>query len=315
MSLGARLDAWWRPAWPAERLATLRLIVGTYGVIWLLARLPHLLSYARDDVARFDPVGVLTGFAAPLPPALYGALVVALLPLALAFLAGWRFRITGPAFAGLLLVVLTHTNSWGKILHTENVWWFHVAILAASPAADALSRDARRREPAGPAPRYGWPVMLMMAAGAMVYLLAGVAKLRNSGFDFVMGETLRNYVAFGTVRKIALGSPASPLAAPLLGTPSFFAGLAVLSFVLELAAPLVLFVARLRKPWVMAVWGFHWGVLALMAIGFPYQLSFVAFACYLHAEKVWGWGPLRGLGRRLGVAPGEGHSAVLPSGA
>ena len=301
MSLGARLDAWWRPAWPAERLATLRIIVGLYGVVWLAGRLPHLLSYARNDAARWAPVGVRSAREAPLAPDLYRTLVALTLVLALAFAFGWRFRVSGPLFAAALLVVLTHTNSWGKILHTENVWWVHVAALAASRSAAALSLAARRGAPVSPAPRYGWPVMLMMAAGTLPYLLAGVAKLRNSGLAFVGGDTLRNYVAFGNVRKIELGSPASSLAPSLMDAPGFFSALAVFSLALELGAPLVLVLPRLRRPWVLSVAGFHWGVLALMAIGFPYQLSFVAFACYLEAERLWRWGPLRGLGTRLGA--------------
>lgn len=317
MSWAARLDNWWRPSWPAERLATLRIVVGVYGVLWLVARLPHLLSYARDDAARWAPVGVLSALEGPLAPELYRLLVGLTLGLAAAFAAGWRFRVTGPLFAGALLVVLTHTNSWGKILHTENVWWVHVAVLAAGRSADALSLDSRRARPSpegvtAPAPRYGWPVMLMMAAGTLPYLLAGIAKLRNSGLAFVSGETLRNYVAFGNVRKLELGSPASAMAPELMDAPGFFMGLAVLSLVLELTAPLVLVWPRARRPWVLGVGGFHWGVLALMAIGFPYQLSFVAFACYLPAERLWAWRGLRRLGRRLGATASQAHASLGP---
>ena len=307
------LDAWWRPAWPAERLATLRIVVGLYGVVWLLVRLPHLLSYAQDDVARWAPVGVLSMLEVPLAPGLYRALVALTVGLAFAFAVGWRFRFTGPLFAGALLVVLTHTNSWGKILHTENVWWVHVAALAAGRSADALSLDARRASsPARPAPRYGWPVMLMMAAGTLPYLLAGIAKLRRSGLAFVSGETLRNYVAFGNVRKLELGSPASALAPSLMDAPGLFAGLALVSLVLELVAPLVLVLPQVRKPWVYGVAGFHWGVLALMAIGFPYQLSFVAFACYFEAEGIWRWRLLRGLGHPLGAPLSQGDGPLAP---
>ena len=40
------LDRLWMPATPALRLATLRALVGTYGFVYVLVRLPHLLSYA-----------------------------------------------------------------------------------------------------------------------------------------------------------------------------------------------------------------------------------------------------------------------------
>jgi hypothetical protein len=43
--------------------------------------------------------------------------------------------------------------------------------------------------------------------------------------------------------------------------------------------------------WAVLIWSFHVGVLFLMAIGFVYQLSFVAFAAFFHVEKIldWGW--------------------------
>jgi hypothetical protein len=139
----------------------------------------------------------------------------------------------------------------------------------------------------------------MVAAGALAYLMAGIAKLENSGLDFVVGETLRNYVGFDNVRKIELGSIHSPLGAWLLPYPGFFAVLAWASFVLELGAPVAILSRRAGKPWAVMVWGFHFGVLALMAIGFVYQLTFIAFAPYFDVEKLWDRKPLRRLRRRI----------------
>ena len=45
--------------------------------------------------------------------------------------------------------------------------------------------------------------------------------------------------------------------------------------------PAVLFAAGL--------WGFHLGVLVLMAIVFPYPLSGIGFAPLLPAERIWRW--------------------------
>jgi hypothetical protein len=50
------------------------------------------------------------------------------------------------------------------------------------------------------------------------------------------------------------------------------------------------------------MWGFHLGVLALMAIGFVYPLSFLAFAACFDAEKLWQRRPLKKLAAKLGVA-------------
>ena len=56
---------------------------------------------------------------------------------------------------------------------------------------------------------------------------------------------------------------------------------------------------RLRNLFIGGLYGFHVGVLATMAIGFPYPLSGVAFAPFFEVERIWKLGPLRGLRRRL----------------
>jgi len=295
------LSRFWMPVTPAARLGMVRVIVGLYGAVYLTVRLPHLLSYALDDVERFQPVGVVSLAPAPTLPVIYQALVVVTVVLAWAFLLGVKHRVLAPIYAGLLLWVLTYSNSWGKILHTDNVLVMHVVALAFSRSADALSFDARERELPAASPRYGWPLKLMATVCVLVYLLAGIAKLRNSGMEFVDGETLRNYIAWGNVRKIALGSTHSPLGAALVGAPGLFAGLAWLSLVLELGAPAALFSRRVAKWWVLGIWGFHVGVLALMAIGFLYQMTFVAFAPFFRCERLLRFGTIRRALGKLGA--------------
>ncbi|MBX3248407.1 MAG: HTTM domain-containing protein [Myxococcales bacterium] len=294
------LDAFWMPSTPARRLATLRVLVGGYGLVYVLVRLPHLLSYALDDVARFVPVGPVTLAPAPTLPWLYQLLVALVVVTSATFFLGVRHRWLAPAHALLLTWVLSYTNSWGKILHTDNLFLAHVVVLAFAPAADTLSLDARGRAEPPDSPRYGWAPRLMVAVAASAYLLAGVAKLRGSGAHFVGGETLRNFIAFDNARKIELGDLYSPLGAALVPYPSLFVGLAWFSLALELGAPLALH-PRVGRPWALGMWGFHLGVLALMAIGFVYPLSFIAFAPLFDVEKLWTRRPLRGLARRLGV--------------
>lgn len=298
------LDRFWMPSMPALRLATLRVLVGGYGLVYFLIRLPHLLSYALDDLGRFAPVGVVTLAPAPMLPWLYRGLVALLGATSATFFLGVRHRVLAPVHAGLLLWVLSYSNSWGKILHTDNLFLMHVVVLALAPAADALSFDARAEASPAENPRYGWAPRLMVAIAAATYLLAGIAKLRNVGLEFAMGETLRNYVAFDNVRKLELGSIHSPLGAALVPYAGLFSALAWGSLLLELGAPLALADRRVGRAWSIGMWGFHVGVLALMAIGFAYPLSFVAFAALwdveVLAERV------KARARRGGPAPGPG---------
>jgi hypothetical protein len=62
-----RLGAWWfRPA-PPLRLATVRVLVSVYGLIWLLAAAPLLYGCIDFPVDRFEPVGIVAVLEAPLP--------------------------------------------------------------------------------------------------------------------------------------------------------------------------------------------------------------------------------------------------------
>jgi hypothetical protein len=294
------LDRFLMPATPALRLATLRVLVGTYGLIYLLVRLPHLLSYALTDATRFVPVGPVSLLSSPLPPDIHRALVALTLITSLTFALGLHHRVLAPLHGLLLTWVLSYTNSWGMILHTDNLYLAHVLVLACSPAADALSLDARGQAPVAPHPRYGWAPRLMVALAAATYLLAGIAKLRNGGLHFIEGDTLRNLVAFDNARKIELGDMHSPLGVLLLDHPRFFATMAAGSLLLELGAPLALF-RRIGRPWAIAMWSFHVGVLLLMAIGFVYPLTFVAFVAFFDVERLWPRRPLRALANKLGL--------------
>jgi hypothetical protein len=281
------VDRFWRAPAPAERLAAIRLIIGGFAFIYVALRSVHLASYAGLDPERFSPVGICTILDRPLLPAVVVALVVGCVAFSLPFLLGWRYRVTAPIFAALLLWTTSYTNSWGKILHVENLLVLHVAALALVPAADAYSLDARAgRARRGDGDRYGWAIRLLALLCISGYVLAGVAKLKNSGFAYLGGETLRNYVAFDNVRKIELGSIPGPLGEWLLPHLGVFRVLAITSLVLELGAPLALLHRRLGHLWSAGAWAFHLGVLALMGIAFIYPLTAVAFAPFFAVERL-----------------------------
>lgn len=281
---------WWFPRVPAERLAMLRVLVGLYSVVYLAIRLPYLMSFARHKAVQFQPIGALAWMDRPFDPTLYRTLVVLTFAGSVVFFVGFAYRVMAPLFGLLLLVVLTYANSWGGILHSDNLWLLHVLVLACAPAAETLSIDARKIATA-PSPhfKYGWAIRLMCWVCVVTYFLAALAKLKNGGLGFIEGESLRNYVALDNVRKIELGSPHSPLASLVLPYTGAFQALAALSLALELGAPLVMLQAKVAKVWSIAMWGFHLGVLALMAILFPYPVTFIAFAPFFRTERLAPW--------------------------
>ena len=107
--------------------------------------------------------------------------------------------------------------------------------------------------------------------------------------------------AHDAVRKAAVGSIHSPLGAWLVQYGWPFPVLGGLTLVLELGAPLALFGRRVAAIWVLGIWSFHVGVIATMAIAFPYPLSGIAFASFFPVEE---WlAPEAKLGRFLRRSP------------
>jgi hypothetical protein len=290
--LKERVLGWWFVPVPALRLALLRVLIGAFALIYVTYRAPNLASVAEFAPQQFEPVGVVALLTGPAPTWLVLGGVALSIALGLAFTLGAGFRVTGPAFALLLLWVTSYRNSWGMVFHTENLLTLHVMLLAASPAANALSWDARtalrRGQPLDQQAdgRFGWAVRAMSLVTVVAYVVAGVAKLKLSGGTWLGGELLRAQIAYDNLRKLELGTQVSPLGPWLVRHQRVFPVLAVLTLLVELGAPLALVHRRVTLPWVLAAWSFHLGVLLLMSIGFFYQLSGVAYLSFFPLERV-----------------------------
>lgn len=283
-----RFVAWWTPPAPAARLASVRALAGVYVLGYFALRAGHLAAAARFAEGRYSPVGLASLVPSPLPAPLVYASVAAAALSGVAFAVGFRYRVTGPLFAALLLWVTSYRNSWGMIFHTDNLTVAHVLVLGLAPAADARSLDARRRG-APPPPeshRYGFPLRLLCLITVITYVLAGVAKLRNTGLGWASGETLRVWIGIDNLRKKELGDLYSPLGFALLQVRWAFPAFAVYTLLVELGAPLALCGRRFAKIWCWCAWLFHVGVLACMYILFAYPLSGIAFAPFFDVERV-----------------------------
>jgi len=298
-----------RPLFPPvapARPAVLRVMLGAYCLWYLGSRYRLFLSIARSQPTLFRPVGVVSMLPRPVPVRQFRGVLLATLLANTAFLLGWKHRVTGPLFSGLLLWVLSYRNSWSMIYHSDNALVLHALILGLAPAADVLSLDAlgRKREaPAnasrpdgGLAPlpaeswRYGWPIALLNTATALTYFVAGVSKVVGpSGWGWASGEGMRGQVAVDALRKELLGDGASPLAFALHDKLVLYRILGIGSLAVELGAPLALLDRRLGRVWALAAFGMHWGILFVMDIKFRYQLSGLIFAPFFDVERAAGW--------------------------
>ncbi|MCB9708273.1 MAG: HTTM domain-containing protein [Myxococcales bacterium] len=286
-----RLDAWWFEKAPASRLAVIRIAVGLFCLAYLLIRAKNLNGYAYFPEEQFQPVGIIRLHSGPVAFWVVHLVYALTLLLVAPVILGWRYRWTAPVFALLWLWLTSYRNSWTMIFHTENLVTLHVLILGVAAAADAVSYDARTKRPPIDSSRYGWPLRLMSVVTVLVYVIAGIAKVRNAGWAWLSGDQLRIHIAYDNLRKIELGDVYSPLGAWLVRWPWIFTPLACLSLGLELGAPLALVKRRWGLVWAGFVMAFHAGILALMAILFAYPLSGVAFLSWTRAERAltWDW--------------------------
>jgi len=282
-----RFADWWFAPAPAERLAALRILIGGYALIYVALRLPEFAAVARYSAKNFHPIGITRVLDGPLPTSAAPVIAIITCVLLAAFVAGFAYRITAPLAALALLWTLTYRNAWGQIFHTENLLVLHMIALAFAPAADAWAIDASLRDNkrSEPAAGYGWAIKLLVALTAATYAMAGIAKLRIAGADWLDGELLRNHIAVDNLRKVLLGDRIAPLAHLFLEHPAQLIVFSVLTLVIELGAPLVLVSRRLGYVWALGAWGFHVGVVLAMSIWFPYPLVGIAFLPLLPAER------------------------------
>ena len=289
-----RVSDWLFAPAPAERLAAIRILVGLFAFAWVTTRLVEIHRVAALS-RGFRPSGLVRIFDAPLPPSLVLAIGIATSVLLALFTLGIAYRVIAPIAAVALTFTLCYRNSWGMPFHTENLLVLHVIALSISPAADVWAMAAppinprRTSQIAARLIGYGWALKLMIALTASTYLLAGIAKLRLAGLDWLDGETLRNHIAVDNLRKLMFGDWVAPLATTLLEHPNVLAAFSVMSIALELGAPLAVMSNRLGRMWALGVWGFHVGVVLLMNIWFPYALFGFAFLPLLRAERGPAW--------------------------
>ncbi|MFN3215398.1 MAG: hypothetical protein ACE367_02765 [Acidimicrobiales bacterium] len=261
---------------PARRLDLVRRVVCAYAAVWLVVRVTYILDVSRLPDRRFEPIGVWFWLDTPLPPALVMIGWVIAVASTVATTLG-RLPVVAPVVAAIAaLAVITYSNCWGQVFHTENLLVVHLGVLAAAALTGTGSGDRVS----------GWPLQLMSIATVVTYVLAGWAKLDIGGLDWLSGEVIRSQVAYDNVRKILLGDIHSPIGGWLVGYAWLWTPIALATLVIELGAPVALLGGRWRTAWVIGAWGFHLGILAFMAILFPYQLTGVAFASMVAVERL-----------------------------
>ncbi len=275
-----------------QRLALLRIATGLFSLWYLLSRF-DMLQRMAENTRAFEPIGILSWMNQPLSSDVFWWISIGVIILNILYTVGWKFRFTGPLFTIVVLLFFTYRNSWSMIYHNRNALILHIAILGLVASADAWSWDAWKRAKKGfKTPiadwQYGWPIQLICAVTVGSYLLSGIAKLAGDlALEWANGAAMRSQVAVDAIRKEILGSEAAPLFDILFEHTWLFLGMGILTFVLELGAPLALVKRKWGMVWAIMTWMMHWGIFFIMGINFRYQMTGLIFLSFFDLERLW----------------------------
>lgn len=270
---------------PPERLAAFRVALGAFAVGYVVLRVPVLLDLRDRSSGGFAGVGPLWWRDEPFDDRVLTALIVLAIAAGVGFTVGAWFRVSGPLFGMTMLVLTAYRSSWGQLLHFENLMVLHLLIVGLAASADAWSIDARRAM-RSTVHDYSSPLRLSCIVVVVAYVIAGVAKLRYGGLEWIVGDTLRNHIAYSAARLDLLGGTPSPLARPVVDQAWMLPPMAAAAVATELAAPIALLGGWWRNGWVVAAWVMHVGIASLMLVVFPYPLFLVAFLPFFELERV-----------------------------
>jgi hypothetical protein len=249
----------------------------------------------------FVPIGATSHLSAPIPDPVLATLGIITTVAGVMYALGFLWRLSGPAFGGLLLYTLTYRNSWSMIFHHENMLALHVLVLGLMPAAGALALDPwlRRRwqwlrwlgaapgQPSAPDWRSGWALKMLQIGATVPYVVAAVAKVRSkAGWAWALGDNLRDQIMMNGIYYEMLRGGANEMTFEASHWTWVFTFLAVATLIVEFGAPLALLGGRWAAGFVLSLIGLHWGILWIMGIVFPYQLTGLAFACFVPWERL-----------------------------
>jgi hypothetical protein len=336
--------ALWNKFWfddkrPYNPLGLMRLLAVTF---WI-SRINQHMTYMRGCLDL--PPGFLTKLLGhylvplpyPLPEAYHRPFGMLLYAVAALALLGLYTRVS-LAITSLGAIYLSTGLTSGFLFdHHLLLTVYVLVILTFAPGSDQLSLDSLirwwrggRREPLRELASFAiggtWGYKLILCVIAVVYMTAGLSKLRYSDLRWINGETLGYYLSQrdneqvyfgvrgdftpelqdGRVRLVdhAYGWGAAPAVRPYATVQPIMALFSTATVALELSSPLLLAAPPLRALYAVSAFAMH------QSIDFSMDIGFFHYRVYLLVLMDWLWiaGLLRSGWRR------DPYSARLDTG-
>ena len=243
-----------------------RLVVFFAGA-YMAIRFPAFRSLTQLGALSFEPVGVLWFLRSPFPTGVWFGGLGLLFVSGVVALTGRAPRVAMPVFALCVLVATTYRSSWGQLLWFENLLVIHLVVLAVVVVTSSVGESQPSRR----------AMQWCAIATVVLYMLAGIAKIRYGGWAWISGDVLANHIGYSSARLSVFGERPPVLASFAVNHPGPLAIVSFATVALELCAPIALLGRRLAVLWSVTMWAFHLGIALTMAVVFPYPMLGLAF--------------------------------------
>jgi predicted DCC family thiol-disulfide oxidoreductase YuxK len=263
----------------AVNLGTCRILF--YGGILAFYLRQDFSAWADVSTIFWSPIWLFTRFHLPLLSKESLIVAQALWRTALALSCLGLLTRTSTFLSFVLGVYLLGLpNNFGAEYHHDTIVVISAGILALSRCGDSWSLDrliliARGRRRMGDAPErsgeYRWPVRLIWVAMSLIFVAAGVAKLRHSGLQWVTPGNMSTMLVQHYYH-IANADPITPLGLTIAGYAWLCSVLAAATMMIETAYPLALFSRRARALLVPSAFLMQLGIRMVMGPSFGQYL-------------------------------------------
>lgn len=176
----------------------------------------------------------------------------------------------------------------GFIYHAHAMILVAALVLACSPAADGFALRLGRSKPVPPRPpaAYGFPLLVMLAAGLMCYSFIAMHRFTIGGPAVFHGDALRSWLF---VRSLEPGiypnfSLGLIVANSALGLAIYKAGFLV-STIMEVLAPVCVVSRRFALVWLLFITVFHF--LSLLTLGILFWENTILLWLLLAPVGAW----------------------------